>query len=80
MFWRRGRARSQRRQPHGASGTDYGASAERHRLSDGDVVPVAGYRRYADILAAQATEEPALMPINRTTRHEDRPGVRRWLP
>jgi len=58
---------------------DYGASAGRHRLSDGDVVPVAGHRRYADILAAQATEDLAPMPIN-STRQERRSGMRRWLP
>jgi hypothetical protein len=58
MFLRRRRPGRQQQQPDGAPPTDYGFAAGRHRLSDGDVVPVAGYRRYADILAAPATGKP----------------------
>jgi hypothetical protein len=79
MFWRRQRPRSQRRQRHDASTADYPATAGRHRLADGDVVPVAGHRRYADILAEQATAELPQVGISMTPGQEHRSGVWRWL-
>jgi hypothetical protein len=79
MAWRR-RQRPRERQRDESSGIDYAATPGRHRLSDGDRVPVAGYRRYADILKDQATQELTPVRIRMTPGEEHRAGVRRWLP
>jgi hypothetical protein len=75
MAWRR-----RQRPREELSGFDYAAASGRHRLSDGDRVPVAGYRRYADILKDQATQELTPVRIRMTPGQEHRSGVRRWLP
>ncbi len=54
-----------------------------HRLSDGDVVPVPGYRRCAAILNGPTWELPVVDvndPLRMTPGQEHRSGVRRWLP
>ncbi len=78
MLWRRQRPRN--RQPEEEPAVDYGAAPGRHRLSDGDVVPVTRYRRYADILRDQPTEELPPVPTRMTPAQEHRSGVRRWVP
>jgi hypothetical protein len=49
------------------------------RLPDGDVVPVAGYRRWQDLPPANVADEPTrelpLVPSRRLVR----PYVLRWL-
>jgi hypothetical protein len=69
-----------RQQPHDRPmervAVDHIAASGRHRLSDGDVVPAAGYRRYADILREQE-ETRELQPA--TPGQEHRSGVLRWL-
>jgi len=62
---------------------DYGSAGGRHRLRDNDVVPINGYRRYAQILQDINTRElPAVNPDDRfrfTPGQEQRAGIRNWL-
>jgi hypothetical protein len=60
MFWRRRRQRGQHVLEQGVS-TDQRVSAAGHRLSDGDTVPVPGYRTYRAILK-EPTHELAPLP------------------
>jgi len=79
MWWRRHRRKATHRPV--PTGTDYGAASGRHRLRDGDVVPVAGYRRYSAILNDRTRELPAVT-IDRplfTPGQEQRGGIRNWL-
>lgn len=81
MVWRRWRPRGRRGDE--LSVIDYAASAGRHRLADGDVVPVSGYRRYADLLNDPTRELPMVdtnVPLRMTPGQQYRSGVRRWLP
>jgi hypothetical protein len=75
-LWRQRRQRSE--QPDERAPVDYATAAGRHRLADGDVVPVAGRRRYADILA-EHTQELEPVPMRMTPGQEHRSGRRRWL-
>jgi hypothetical protein len=56
----------------------------RVRLADGDVVPVPGHRRFADILNEETREFPTVAdmpdPLDMTPAQEHRSGRRRWLP
>jgi hypothetical protein len=70
VLWRRQRLYN--RQPDERAAVDYGAASGRHRLSDGDVVPAAGHRRYADILRDQPTKELPVVPIRMTPGREPR--------
>jgi hypothetical protein len=85
MWWRKRRTTRPSRPAHqddGAASGDYGAASGRHRLRDNDVVPVAGYRRYADILNARTRELPAVNTSDRpmfTPGQEQRAGIRKWL-
>jgi hypothetical protein len=77
MWWRR------RTTAEPAEPTDYGSASGRHRLRDNDVVPIAGYRRYADILNDATRELPVIdinHPLRMTPGQEHRSGRRRWLP
>ncbi len=77
MGWRR------RTTAEPAEPTDHGGASGRHRLRDNDVVPMVGYRRFADILNDSTRELPVLdvkESIPMTPAQEHRSGRRRWLP
>jgi hypothetical protein len=53
------------------------------RLRDNDVVPVAGYRTFREILNDPTRELPVIDtndPLRMTPGQEHRSGRRRWLP
>jgi hypothetical protein len=61
---------------------DFGAAGGRHRLRDNGIVPISGYRRYADILNARTREFPVVNTSKRpmfTPGQEQRAGIRDWL-
>ncbi len=81
MFRRRARPHTRRTEQRTA--VDHGTAAGARRLPDGDVVPVPGYRRYADILNGPTRELPVVDvndPLRMTPGQEYRSGRRRWLP
>ena len=43
----------------------YAAASGRHRLPDGDVVPIEGYRRFADIINGPTRELPVMTSTTR---------------
>jgi hypothetical protein len=68
MWWRK-------RKAYRAAHSDYG----RHRLSDGDTVPVPGFRTYREILAEPTRELPTVQRPLFTPGQEQRAGIRNWL-
>ncbi len=83
MWWRR-LHRKARKPAHrsGETRPDYGAASGRHRLSDGDTVPVRGYRTFREILNDQTRELPPADTYPRpllTPGQEQRGGFRNWL-
>jgi hypothetical protein len=69
-------------QPNERTAAGHTATPGRHRLADGDVVPVTGNRRYADILNAPTREVRVYDvddPLRMTPGQQHRSGVKRWL-
>lgn len=77
--WRPWRRKERRAATLARIQPDYGAASGRHRLSDGDVVPVNG-RRWVDYLPT--AEHPVINKATRplmTPAAEHRSGARKWL-
>jgi hypothetical protein len=83
VFWQARRQQAGEQQQDEQPAADYAAAPGRHRLSDGDVVPVPGYRTFREILNDPTRELPVVDtndPLRMTPGQEHRSGRRRWLP